>query len=134
MRTLKLSPQKWLTYFPSKYNSVMYNWNQNSVLTLKMNVTLALLLTFSYYFMKSICIKMKKFGIIYQKFAPKLRICLSYIMPSPRNFGLFFDHSKRWCDDANEKCMSRIMQCLKLCQRWSCCLESKCGTCFWIRK
>ena len=56
---------------------VIYHWNQKNMLILKMNVKLALFLTFSCYFMESRCIKMKKFRIFYQKFAQNLSISLS---------------------------------------------------------
>ena len=94
-RTLKSSPKNDLLFF-SPNLVVMYNWNQNIVLILKINVTLTLLLTltFSCYFMKSMCIKMKKFGIFYQKFSWKLSICLSYnVIISKQREGLSFTKS-----------------------------------------
>ena len=86
----KIEPKKWLTFFLSKFSSVMYNWNQNIVPILKINVTLPLL-TFSCYFMKSMCIKMKKFGIFYQNISWKLSVCLSYnVIISKQREGLSF--------------------------------------------
>ena len=86
----KIEPKKRLTFFLSKFSSVMYNWNQNIVPILKINVTLPLL-TFSCYFMKSMCIKMKKFGIFYQNISWKLSVCLSYnVIISKQREGLSF--------------------------------------------
>ena len=73
----KIGPKIGLIFFLSEYSCVIYHWNQKNMLILKMNVKLALFLTFSCYFMESRCIKMKKFRIFYQIFAQKLSISLS---------------------------------------------------------
>ena len=62
----KIGPKIWLFFFRNIVCNIM--------LILKINVTLALFLIFSCYFMKSMCIKMKEFRV----FEQNLSICLSY--------------------------------------------------------
>ena len=74
----KSGPEKVPYFFSLQIYLCYILLEPENMLISKMNVTLALFLMFSCYFMKSMDIKMEKFRIFYKKFALKLSIGLSY--------------------------------------------------------